>query len=398
MADEERETEESLKDLGGKIAERLQARRSDVANAIATRINASVPVSADTSDPVYQAGMIAAVTAVLDYCLEAIEHGLEWSGPVPPEAIAQAHRAARAGVNMGTVLRRYVAGQGRFSKFVAEEAEHLGLSSDGLALHHLRRVQERVLERLTAAIEREYVAERERMARPSEHRRIEIVRSLLAKELVEPAELTELGYELNASWHIGVVATGNSTRDVLQRMRANVRCQLLPVSCDDGTVWAWFGAFQRIKTAEIERMLPPQWDGEILAIGGPGRGLDGWRKTHLEAKGAHLRALRKPEQIVRYAESPLLAAALGNETLETWLREFLAPIQARPDGADLLKTLRAYLDSECNCSSAVHIAKVRRQTIGNRVRLAERLLDRPLRTCLAELDVALRLADLLSEE
>jgi DNA-binding PucR family transcriptional regulator len=101
---------------------------------------------------------------------------------------------------------------------------------------------------------------------------------------------------------------------------------------------------------------------------------------------------------VRYAESPLLVAALENETLATWLGEFLAPIRARPDGEDLLKTLRAYIDAECSRSSAAPVAKVRRQTVGDRLRLAEKLLGCPLRTCLAELDVALRLADLSSED
>ncbi len=295
---------------------------------------------------------------------------------------------------MGTVLRRYVAGHGRLGEFVAEEAEALGLSSNGLAMRHLRRIQEALLEHLTASIEYEYLEGRAQMSHACDDRRMDVVQRLLAHQRVDPAELIELDYEFDTSWHVAVVATGASVREALPSMRAKLRCRLLHVACADGTIWVWFGAPNELKPCDIAQSVPPQWDGEVIAIGGARRGHDGWRQTHLEAKAARLRALRKPDRIVRYDERPLLAAALENATLATWLIDFIAPIQARQDAAELLQTLRAYLDSECNCSSAVPIVKVRRQTVGNRIRLVERLLDRPLRTCLAELDVALRLAEL----
>lgn len=395
---EEQDTEQSLKLISGKIAKRLRIRSAEIATAIEKGIRKSVPDSVSHNDAAYQSGVTDAVIAILDYCLDAIENDVEQARSIPPQAIAQAHRAARAGVSMGTVLRRYVAGHGRLSEFVAEEAEHLGLSSNGLALNHLRRAQEALLEHLTASIEYEYLEGRAQMSRASGDRRMEIVQRLLAQQRVDPAELIEFDYELDTSWHVSVVATGATIRDVLPRMRAKLRCRLLHVACDDGTIWAWFGAPYELKPCDIERTVPPQWDGEVIAIGGARRGLEGWRQTHLEAKAARLRALRRPDRIVRYDERPLLAAALENETLATWLMDFLAPIQARQDAAELLRTLRAYLDSECNCSSAVPVVKVRRQTVGNRIRLVERLLDRPLRTCLAELDVALRLADLRSAD
>jgi hypothetical protein len=379
-----------------KIVTRLRARRLEIVQAIHIRIQESVPDSAVSRNSTYQAGVLAAITAVLDYCFEAIEQGPGWSGSVPPEAAAQARRAAHAGVGLGTVLRRYVAGHGRLGEFVAEEAEHLALSNG--PVQYLRRTQEAVLERLTAAIEYEYPEERERIGRPPEQHRTEIVTRLLAKEPVEFAELAELDYELDTSWHLGVIATGTGVHGTLRRLKVDLRSELLMVQCEDDTVWAWFGASQQRKIVDIERMLIPNGTtGALLAIGGPRGGLDGWRQSHREARGAQLRALRRSGRVVRYAESPLLVAALENETLATWLREFLAPICARADGTDLLETLRAYIDAECNSSSAAHVAKVRRQTVGNRLRLVEKLLDRPLRTCLAEIDVALRLADLTSE-
>jgi PucR C-terminal helix-turn-helix domain len=391
-----------LDGIGAEIVTRLRVRRSEIVQAIYARIQESVPdsVGGGEDDPAYQAGVLAAVTGILGYCLEAVEHGDEWSGSVPPEAVAQAHRAARAGVNSGTVLRRYVAAHGRLGEFVAEEAGHIGLSSNGSALHHLRRTQEMLLERVTAVIEREYDEECERMTRPPEQRRTEIVTSLLADEPVELSELTALEYEFHTSWHLGVIAAGPGIQTALRRVKADLGYQLLQASCGDGRIWAWLGAPRGLKVMDVERLLAASGTtGEAVAIGGLGRGLPGWRQTHREAEGALLQALRRPEKAVRYADTPLLVAALENATLATWLRELLTPIRSRPDGgADLLQTLRAYIDAECNGSCAASALKVRRQTVGNRLRLVEKLLGRPLHTCLAEVDIALRLVDLIPDD
>lgn len=402
MSNDERGTTRSLQEIGAEIVTRLRVRRSEVVQAIHARIQESVPNSGGggEDDPTYQAGVRAAVAAILHYCLEAIEQGSDWSGPVPPEAVAQAHRAARAGVSSGTVLRRYVAGHGRLGEFVAEEAGHIGLSSNGPALHYLRRTQERVLERVIAVIEREYDEDRERMTRPPEQRRTEIVTRLLAEEPVELSELTGLEYELHTSWHLGVIATGTGIQAALRRAKADLGYQLLQASCGDVRIWAWLGSSRPLKVVDIERLLSTSGTtGEAVASGGMGRGLNGWRQTHREAGGALLQALRTPEKAVRYADSPLLVAALENGTLATWLRELLAPIRSRPDGgADLLQTLRAYIDAGCNGSCAASALKVRRQTVGNRLRLVEKLLGRPLPTCLAEVDAALRLVDLIPDD
>ncbi len=310
MLAKERDTEKSLKGISVKIVKRLRARRLEIVQAIHTRIQESVPDSVASHNSTYQAGVLAAITAALDYCLEAIEHGPEWAGPVPPEAAAQARRAAHAGVSVGTVLRRYLAGHRRLGEFVAEEVEYLGLSNG--PAQYLRRTQEMVLERLTAAIEHEYPEERERISGPPEQRRTEIVRRLLAKESVDAAELTELDYELDTSWHLGVIATGTDVHGALRRLKADLRSELLPAQCDDGTVWAWFGASQRLKIVDIERMLTPNGTtGEILAIGGPGWGLDGWRQTHREARGAQTASATQTGASCAVCGKPVAGGCVG---------------------------------------------------------------------------------------
>ncbi len=385
----------SLEAVRAAIVERLRSRRQEIEQAIYARIQDAVPDPVGSNKPEYQAGVRAAVSAVVDYCLEGIERGSGWLGPIPPAAAAQARRAARAGVSMGTVLRRYVAGHGQIGEFIAQEAERSGLSSHGPALQHIRRTQETLLEHLTAAIENEYNHELERVARSPEQRRAEIVQGLLSGESVDLAGLAELDYEVHTSWHLGLIATGAEAEVVIRRLKAHYARKLLAVSFD-GSVWAWLGGQKRPTATEIECLSTNGHVGLSLAVGEPGWGIDGWRLTHYQAQEALGVALHKPERFARYADGRLLAATVQNDTLARSLREkYLMPLGGQRDGgATLRRTLRTYIDLECNATSASHALKVGRRAVISRVRTVERLIGCHLHECLAELDVALRLEEL----
>jgi hypothetical protein len=273
--------------------------------------------------------------------------------------------------------------------------ERVNLASHRHGLRHLRQTQDMLLERLEAAIEREYDNAHDAIALEPEQRRTEVVQCLLAEEPVGFAELAELDYELDASWHLGMIATGTGLRSALARVKLHLACQLLLITHGE-TLWIWLGSSHKLDEAQVERLLSDRTVWASLACGEARRGLEGWRQTHREAKGALALALRRPGTIVRYADGPLLAAAVDNKTLATWLTELLTPLRSRPDGGvPLLDTLRAYIDTERNCSSAASMLGVRRQTVTNRLRTVEELLGRELRiSCLGDLDIALRLAEL----
>jgi DNA-binding PucR family transcriptional regulator len=61
---------------------------------------------------------------------------------------------------------------------------------------------------------------------------------------------------------------------------------------------------------------------------------------------------------------------------------------------DLRETLRAYIDAGCSATSATSTAGVSRHTVESRVHKAEQLIGRAIRTCIPELDVALRFEEL----
>jgi hypothetical protein len=374
----------------------LRRRSSEIGHAIYGRIERDIPDLTIGRNEAYRAAVRETIAAVVDYGLENIDRPHGQLGPIPPAVAAQARRAARNGVSFGTVLGRYVAGHRELGEFVISEARQCGLSEQGPALRDIRRTQEVMLEHLTSALGHEYDRERERVGVSAEEDRNErIVLGLLSGGPEDPTELTELEYELHASWHLGIVATGPGAFELIRNLKAHHRGRFLSIT-REASVWAWLGSSTQAADAELERMARSGDIALTLAVGEPGKGVEGWRLTHEQAQDALRIALRRSDRFARYADGRLLAATLPNDTLVKSLRQrYLIPLSSQRDGgATLRRTLRSYIDVECNASSAAQALKVGRRSVKSRVLIAEGLIGCRLSECLAELDVALRLEEL----
>jgi diguanylate cyclase with GGDEF domain/PucR-like helix-turn-helix protein len=382
----------SLEAISAGVVERLRPQCSEIEETIFAHVRDALPDPIGDEDAEYVVGLRAAVTAAVDYGLTGIEHGEGWSGTAPSAAIVQAGRAARGGVGLDTVLLRYMAGYTLLGDLVMDEAERVS-SIDGATRRHLRRIQAALLARLTASIAEEYRRELQRTGRTSRQRSVERVQRLLAGE---PVDTAELGYELDV-WHLGVIGTGAKAESTVRRLAAGLGRELLLVARSDETVWAWFGDPRRLAIADIGRLLLAKGhSGVSLAIGEPGRGVKGFRLTHRQAQAARSVALRRPQWLTRYGDVALLAFALRDEALARSLVDiYLSPLDGPRKGSRVLRqTLRAYFAAERNASSAAAALGVARQTVENRLRRVEKKLGRLLPTCLAELEVALRLEEL----
>jgi hypothetical protein len=372
---------------------RLRSRTVAIEQAIFIHLRDAMPSGlGEPADPDYVAGLRATITATIDYVLRGIEHGADSAEPIPSIAVAQAHRAARSGVGLDTVLLRYAAGNRLVVGYVMAEADHFSTET----LRQVLDMQGALLERLTAEVTVEYKREVARAGRSSEQRRAELVGRLLAGEAATTADLS---YEL-AAWHLGIIATGRVAPQALRQLAADSGRQLLSVSRDAETFWAWLGGQRRPTIEDIERLLMARNVADVmLAVGEPCEGIDGWRLTHQQAHAARLVSLHRPRTLTRYADEMLLAAALRDETLAESLTEiYLSPIAQQRDGGVVAReTLRAYLKAGCNASSAASALGVVRHTVESRVKAVEQILDRGLNTCLTELEVALRLHELISD-
>jgi hypothetical protein len=367
------------------VIARLYSRRAELERAILGRVREIVRDPPQLEDPEYVFGLRAAIASIIEYALVGVEQGEEWSGPIPSAAMAQAQRAARIGISLDTVLRRYIAGYALVWDFVMEEAARGGLLGDGDSWRRVQMRHASLLDSLIVAVTDEYSREVEWAGRSPERRRAELVLRLLAGGHVDSAEL---GYELDA-WHLGVIARGKMARGAVRDLARALDRELLPVSRGEEAVWGFLGGRRRVAGSDIERLLPATWPADVsLAIGEPGRGVEGWRLTHGQAQAALRVALRRPQTITRYVDVALLAAALDDEVFATSLLEiYLSPLGEC--GSAVRQTLHAYFAAGRRISIAARSLGVVPQTVENHLRTAGQVIGRPLQACLPELELAL---------
>lgn len=352
---------------------------------VLTRVYA-VSDPTEAGDPSYLQGLRAAVSAAIDYGLEGIDSTDRNPPQIPPVLLVQARIAARSGIGLDTVLRRYFAGYTLIGDFLIDEAED-ALAAD--TLRRLLRAQASVFDRLLAAVSEEYARESEARTGTLEERRRELVQKLLEGERLDALELA---YDLDAS-HLGLVAKGRGSAEAIRELAGGLDRRLLLVRHREETAWAWLGGRSELDPDEIHRLsgaeMPP---GVSLAMGEPGEGEEGWRLTHRQAKAALPVALRGAGSLVRYADVALLASILQDDLLATSLRRmYLAPLEADRDGGEVAReTLRAYFASGRNVSSAAAALRVNRNTIANRVRAIEQAIGRPLASCATEFEAVLQ--------
>jgi GGDEF-like domain len=238
----------------------------------------------------------ARVGAALQYGLAALRHGTDDPPPVPPVLLAQARLAARNGVNLDTVLRRYFSGFALFGDFVIGEAKESPLPK-GVSVQELLAKEAAHFDRLIEAVSQEHTKERERRFRSPRQRQAERVRRLLAGE---SGEAEKLDYNLDA-WHIAAIGKGTDAEAALRCLAGILDRRLLLTSPGGGTVWAWFGGDAKIPTEAILERAKGRWPEKTpLALGEPAQGIEGWRFSHRQAKAALSITQRQGQGIVPY--------------------------------------------------------------------------------------------------
>jgi hypothetical protein len=371
---------------------RLQARRAELEQAILTRVY-GIADPTGVAEQQYVDGLRRAVAAAVDYGLAVVALGKSRRAPpVPPELLVQARLAARNGVGLDTVLRRYCSGNTLFADALLEEAESIALPR--VELKRLYRAQASSFDRLLDAIGEEYAREAGAQPETNEQRRAQLVERMLAGELLDGSEL---GYNFD-SWHLGLLATGPSAVETLQSLAEALDRASLLVTRSDEAVWGWLGGRRSFGTTDWQELLAVSQASErtLLAIGEPAEGVAGWRLTHRQAVATLPIVHRGRAQVARYSKSPLVAAALQDDLLGTSLRQlYLDPLRLERDGGDAARsTLRAYFATSGNVSSAAAALGVSRRTVSSRIAAIEELLGLPLDSASAEIETALRLDEI----
>ena len=372
---------------------RLEARRAEIEQALLARVY-GIADPTEVGDLTYVDGLRAAASAALDLGFSTLDSPPDRVPLVPPILLSQARLAARNGVVLDTVLRRYTAGHAVFVDFLVEQVERDGTLPPA-ELRRLLAVSSSAFDRLLASVSEEHGRELESQPGFSQERRgTERVERLLAGE---PLDIAEIDYDLELH-HVGLIGHGLEASGAIRELARALHCRLLVVSRDDATACAWLGSRRRLDPADVADALDSIDASDVgIAFGEPSKGLMGWRLTHRQATAA-LSVLRHGgKSPVRYAEVALLASMLQDDLLRTSLRElYLAPLdQERDGGATHRATLAAYFAADRNISSAAAALGVDRRTVANRLRAIESRLPRPLSAALPDVEAALRLSECL---
>jgi hypothetical protein len=377
-------------ELRGTIAAGLRERREEIERSIATRVYA-ISEPPELVDPAYLEGLRASFTAAVEFALAVLELGERRAPDVPAILLAQARMAARGGVGLDTVLRRYAAGYSLFLDLVVAEFEQAS-PIPGSALRGVLQGQGAVFDRLFESVSEEYRRESARPLRSPRTRLAERVRRLLSGESIDAADLD---YDLGG-FHLGAAGTASEVEPAIRALASELDLRVLCVPAEEGRLWAWLSsarsaeALVRHRIDEpAERLLP---SGAVLAFGEPGEGTHGWRLTHRQALAALPMAGSQEGRVVHYAEVSLLAAISKDELLrESLQRVYLSPLDEEQDGGEeLRRTLMAYFAADRNITSAGAALGLNRQTVASRLRNFEQRLGRSLTECGAELETALR--------
>ena len=304
---------------------------------------------------------------------------------IPVETARQARRAAREGVRLDTVLRRYVAGNKSLEEFIVAEAD--GISSQVLC--QILSDQGPQVDRLMESVAAEYRHELEQTRRSSAQKQADRILHLLkSNSLMSPADLD---YDFDI-WHVGMILVGPNAEKSANLFAESLGYRTLSVVRDHETTWAWLGSPQQLVAVNLERFLTDDSPAEIsVAIGEPRKGLEGWRQTHHEAQMALQVMLYQPKRVTRCRDVILTSAVIRDQLLVMSLIEtYLVPLDGRGDSGEVLRrTLRAYFKADQNTASAALALKVARHTVERHLRRVEEKLGQTLDTCNPQLQVAL---------
>jgi hypothetical protein len=373
--------------IGNEIVALVKVHSDEIEDAIVARIH-SIGESSPTDSVLtaeFLAGLRPAAIEAVSSMASAFEGREEWSPVVTPAIAAQVHRLARQGTPLETLLSGLIIVGSVFFELIAEKFGDASRSEE--ALRYLVDWQRRFGDPFVNALVAEYTKEVERLDRAPSRRLAERVQGLLTGGSEADADL---GYRLDAC-HVGAIAIGARAELSCRRLAERLGCDLLTLPADEGTVWAWFGSPRPIELARLERLVGES-ESLSVAAGEPREGLDGWRLSHREAKATLPVALLEPPGLTRYSDVALVADALRNEaTCRSLIGRYVEPWDERPNGEQLRRTMRAYLDLDCNAASTASALGVNRHTVQRRLKRVEEAIGEPLSARRAELDVALRL-------
>jgi GNAT superfamily N-acetyltransferase len=389
------------------IVSEMSAELDGVARVLTDKIHADLE---ELDDELYVA-TLQSVRSNLGLIMTMLHESTEPASAVAPsEAVAYAKEYARRGLGFELLRRAYRTAQAAFSRMWLERlrlatpdpdsfAESVGFFNDWL-FSWIDTLERQLIE--------SYMHERERWVRGSAAMRAEQVQAILAGGRLDVTEAsTRLGYDLRRE-HLAFViyrgtadsaaGDGDGAFAEMERLATAVAEAVGARSELSVALGGRLACWAALRGAPSLDELPSE-PALRVALGLPGKGIEGFRRSHREAQLA-----RKAAELLGDGEQG--AVSFGQNALEVLLtqdadeaRRFVArelgPLGADNDSARrIVHTLQAYFDEGGSFVRAARRLGVHENTVVYRVHRAEEALGHPLAERRLELQTALRLAAL----
>ncbi|MFC9553395.1 PucR family transcriptional regulator [Rhodococcus sp. NPDC056960] len=262
-----------------------------------------------------------------------------------------------------------------------------------------------VLDKFTGVAATTFLEEQSAWAAGVSAARFDFVKKIIEAEPVDLSRADEvLGYPLGGH-HVAIIAwSGPHSRHdlrsivdpVLRHWGISTATLVIPVGLQ--TIWAW-GAVAPDQ-GDVPREPLPDFGDITVVVGQPGSGVDGFRRSHVEARAV--------ERIVRLrADLPHVTCAHEDVALEVLLlaepdaaagfaSRLLGPLAADDSRmADLRSTLVRYLDMDHSLAKVAAAEHISKNTVTYRVQKALSLCEHPPGASTTNLRAALRVHDWL---
>jgi DNA-binding PucR family transcriptional regulator len=317
-----------------------------------------------------------------------------------PETVGIARDLVRRGLDAST-LDAYRTGQNAAWRHWMATA--FTLTSDAAELGELLDVSARSIfafvDATIAGIGEEVARERERLRMGTHAERLEVVTLILeGAPIREDRAAMRLNYALDRRHTAAIVFSRAAEPDqgALEEAaeglaRAAGARRPLSVIASASSLWVWVSGERDPDPDAVRAVLEASPEPRI-ALGPPASGIDGFRRSHLDALATQRLLHRTPDDVrfATYDDIQVVAlATYDEERSRAFVDRTLGQLAGAP--ADLRDTLRTYLAEGSNATRTAGALFTHRNTILNRLERAERLLPVPLEGHLLPVALALEI-------
>ena len=248
-----------------------------------------------------------------------------------------------------------------------------------------------------AGIYHQIQAERDELTRGTHAERREIVGLILdGAPITQRHAERQLGYEFERNHTALVIWSVRSSTALTELdrvtetiLRSTASARPLSVLAGAATRWVWIPGDEGPDLADLITVVN-QFAGVLMAVGPTAAGIDGFRRSHLDAISTQrmMAQFGATQRVVRFTDVELVAALTTDpERADRFIKHTLGEFESADP--ELQRTVLMFVHEQCHASRAAERLFVHRNTLLRRLVQADALLPKPLKDSSVHVAVAL---------